>query len=119
MNILNRLFGYETSDSGHRKTSKNVAKDRLKLALTYDRGDLAHGTIEQLRDEILQVITKYLTVSNEEIDIHFDRSADYDKLVASIPLRVTSRARSAKGTATTSSSPTETPRPASTPLSDN
>lgn len=82
-----------TASSSSRRTSKNVAKERLKLALTYDRGELAPTTIDQLRDEILQVIAKHLNVNNDDIDIQLDRSPEYDKLVASIPLRATNRPR--------------------------
>jgi cell division topological specificity factor MinE len=65
-----------------------MAKDRLKLALTYDRGGLPRGAIEQLRDELIDVIAKHLSISREEIQINFERSEDYDKLIASIPLTV-------------------------------
>jgi cell division topological specificity factor MinE len=65
-----------------------VAKDRLKLALTYDRGGLPRGAIEQLRDELIDVIAKHLNISTQEIQINFERSDNYDKLIASIPLTV-------------------------------
>jgi cell division topological specificity factor len=73
--------------------SKHVAKERLKLALTYDRGDLTRGTIEQLRHEIIRLIAKHLTIKEEEIQISFDRSTEYDKLIATIPLRTAPRPR--------------------------
>ena len=74
-------------------TSKHVAKERLKLALIYDRGDLTRGTIEQLRHEIVRLIAKHLTINEEEIQISFDRSTEHDKLIATIPLRTTPRPR--------------------------
>ena len=81
------------SPAGHAQQSKTAAKERLKLALTYDRGGLAQGTIEQLRDEIIRVIAKHLTINEDEIEINFDRTTEEDKLIASIPLRMPSRAR--------------------------
>ena len=42
--------------------------------MTYDRGGLAQGTIEQLRDEIIQVIAKHLAINEDEIEINFDRT---------------------------------------------
>jgi cell division topological specificity factor MinE len=81
------------SPGGYGQQSKNAAKERLKLALTYDRGGLAQGTIEQLRDEIIQVIAKHLTINEDEIDINFDRTTEEDRLIASIPLRMAPRAR--------------------------
>ena len=61
--------------------------------MTYDRGGLAQGTIEQLRDEIIQVIARHLAIHEDEIEINFDRTTEDDKLIASIPLRMAPRAR--------------------------
>lgn len=85
-------FGASTTDSTQ-VNSKEVAKERLKLALTYDRSDLPRGTIEQLRDEIIQLIAKHLTIDAEEIQIQFDHTTDHGKLIASIPLRKAPRLR--------------------------
>ena len=90
MKFLNKLFGHDPGGK-----SKQVAKERLKLALTYDRSGLSQSTIEQLRDEILLVIAKHLKVRNDQIDIRLDHTAEQDKLVASIPLRAASRSRAA------------------------
>ncbi len=90
------------SPAGYGQQSKSAAKERLKLALTYDRGGLAQGTIEHLRDEIIQVIAKHLAINEDEIEINFDRTTEEDKLIASIPLRMTPRTRTKGGSATSS-----------------
>ena len=92
MGLLDKLVKH-LSPGGYGQQSKNAAKERLKLALTYDRGGLAQGTIEQLRDEIIQVIAKHLTINEDEIDINFDRTTEEDRLIASIPLRMAPRSR--------------------------
>lgn len=89
------------SPGGYAQPSKQAAKERLKLALTYDRGGLAQGTIEQLRDGIIQVIAKHLAINEDEIEINFDRTSEQDKLIASIPLRMPPRPRTKGGPATT------------------
>jgi cell division topological specificity factor MinE len=90
--LLDKLVKH-LSPGGPGQQSKQAAKERLKLALTYDRGGLAQGTIEQLRDELIQVISKRLIVDEEEIEINFDRTTEEDRLIASIPLRMAPRAR--------------------------
>jgi cell division topological specificity factor len=90
---MNPLHWFRTPSLHTQDTSSHVAKERLKLALTYDRGDLARGTIEQLRDEIIQLIAKHLAISAEDIQISFDRTTEYDKLVATIPLHPLQRQR--------------------------
>ena len=92
MGLLDKLVK-RLSPGGYGQQSKNAAKERLKLALTYDRGGLAQGTIEQLRDEIIQVIAKHLAIHEDEIEINFDRTTEEDKLIASIPLRMVPRTR--------------------------
>ena len=92
MGLLDKLVKH-LSPGGYGQHSKHAAKERLKLALTYDRGGLAQGTIEQLRDEIIQVIAKRLTINEDEIEISFDRTTEEDKLIASIPLRMAPRSR--------------------------
>ena len=92
MGLLDKLVKH-LSPGGYGQHSKTAAKERLKLALTYDRGGLAQGTIEQLRDEIIQVIAKHLTINEDEIDINFDRTTEEDRLIASIPLRMAPRSR--------------------------
>ena len=101
MGFLDKLVKH-LSPGGYGQQSKTAAKERLKLALTYDRGDLAQGTIELLRDEIIQVIARHLTVNEDEIDINFDRTIEEDRLIASIPLRTVPRARAKRGQMTRS-----------------
>ncbi|GIX45838.1 MAG: hypothetical protein KatS3mg131_0049 [Candidatus Tectimicrobiota bacterium] len=81
MSFLRKLFGWRPPQA----QSKQVAKERLKLALTYDRRGLASGNLEQLRREISRIIAKHFAVSEQDIQISFDRTAEYDKLIASIP----------------------------------
>ena len=100
MSFLNKLRWFREPRPGAQELSKDVAKERLKLALTYDRGGLARGTIEQLRDEIIHLIAKHLAINAEDIQISFDRTAEYDKLVATIPLRLLPRARPQVASAT-------------------
>ena len=96
MGLLDRLVKH-LSPGGYGQQSKHAAKERLKLALTYDRGGLAQGTIEQLRDEIIQVIAKHLTINEDEIEINFDRTTEEDRLIAVIPLRMAPRPRVKRG----------------------
>lgn len=98
MKFLEKLVKHLAPGSGAQQ-SKYAAKERLKLALTYDRGGMAQGTIEQLRDEIIQVIAKHLAISEEDIEIDFDRTSEQDKLIASIPLRLNPRPQAQGGVA--------------------
>lgn len=75
-----------------KESSKNVAKERLKLVLVHDRSDLSPQLLEEMKADIISVITKYVTINEDEMDIKMtrtnnqDRSAQSSELVANIPI---------------------------------
>lgn len=73
-------------------TPKQVAKDRLKLILIHDRGEIAPQIIEKIREEILQVISKYIDIQMDDVEISVNRSDDDEgenssALIANIPIK--------------------------------
>ena len=74
--------------------SAPTAKERLKVALTYDRNGLEQGTIDNLREEIVHLMAAHLDVQTDDIQVQIDETAGPNKLVASIALRPPRRARS-------------------------
>lgn len=89
--LISKLFGFDMSEADAPQTSKQTARERLEVALTYDRAASIGYNLEQLRDEIIQVVTKHLEINQEDISIQLDRTMDQDKLIASIPLRINTR----------------------------
>ncbi|NLZ48522.1 MAG: cell division topological specificity factor MinE [Clostridiales bacterium] len=76
---------------GGNKSSKDVAKDRLRLILINDRSSLSPEVLESIRREILEVISKYVEIDNSEVEIALTRTDDEEgnlpALVANIPIR--------------------------------
>ena len=73
-------------------TPKDVAKDRLKLILIHDRGDIDPETIDKIRMEILLVLSKYIEIEADDVEIALNRAgSDEDgngpALVANIPIK--------------------------------
>lgn len=75
----------------NKPTPKEVAKDRLKLILIHDRGDLPQETLEKIRVEILAVISKYIEIDTDDVEIAVSKSESIDgnspALVANIPIK--------------------------------
>lgn len=75
----------------NRPTPKDVAKDRLKLILIHDRGDIPHETLEKIRMEILEVISKYIEIDSDDVEIAVSKAETLDgnspSLVANIPIK--------------------------------
>ena len=89
--LISKILGFDLPEDDTRHTSKQTARERLKLALTYDRASIGYNALEQLRDEIIEVIARHLDLDQEDITIQLDRTIDQDKLIASIPLRINTR----------------------------
>jgi cell division topological specificity factor len=84
---LNRLLGRETK-------SANLAKERLKLVLIHDRTDLTPTALAALKDEIIAVISKYIEIVPEAVNIELNQDGREQRLVADIPVRAGKKRRS-------------------------
>lgn len=86
MDIL-KLFSSNSSKS----SPKDVAKDRLKLILINDRGNLSPKLLEAIKGEILAVIAKYAEFDSGDVEIALTKTDETEgnapALVANIPIR--------------------------------
>jgi cell division topological specificity factor len=73
--------------TGKKNKSANQAKERLKLVLIHDRTDLTPGALEQLKDELLAVISRYVEIDPAAVNISMTQDGREQRLVADIPLR--------------------------------
>ncbi|EKQ55100.1 MULTISPECIES: cell division topological specificity factor MinE [unclassified Clostridium] len=76
----------------NKPTPKEVAKDRLKLILIHDRGEIAPEIIDKIREEILEVISKYIDIQVDDVEISVNKSGDEEgentsALIANIPIK--------------------------------
>lgn len=78
--FLSKLFG---KDEG----SKKAAKDRLRLVLVHDRASLSPSLIESLKGDLIKVISKYMEIDEEGLEVAFDQEQDTMALIANIPVR--------------------------------
>ena len=81
--LLSRFFGRETEVS----TSKNTAKERLRLVLVHDRLDISEGVMEQLREDLIATIGRYMDIDRDALDVSLSREDDGVALVANIPVK--------------------------------
>lgn len=76
----------------NKQKPKDVAKDRLKLILIHDRGDMSAETLEKMREEILEVVSKYIQIHADDVEISVTRSDAVEgdvasSIVANIPIK--------------------------------
>ncbi len=71
--------------------SADVAAQRLQLVLKYDRAKLPPGLIDTLKDELLAVISRYVDVVEDGIEVSLTGEARGTGapmvLVANVPIR--------------------------------
>ena len=71
------------------ETSKHDAKNRLKLVLIQDRAMLPSGVLENMKDDILKVLSKYVEIEKSKLNIDicpYDEDPRKIALVANIPI---------------------------------
>ena len=72
--------------------NKDVAKERLHLVLMQDRANVSADFLEMMKQEIIDVIKKYIDVDEREIDVHLTNKTNEDgtaaapALYANIPI---------------------------------
>lgn len=76
-----------------RKSATN-AKERLKLVLIHDRTDLTASALETMKDEIIDVISRYVEINPQAVRIQMEQSGREQRLIADIPLKSADRKRS-------------------------
>ncbi len=79
--------------SGSKKKSAQSAKERLQLVLTHDRTDMTPAALELLKDELLEVISRHIEIDPDAVNIDIAREGRAQRLIADIPLKVTTRRR--------------------------
>ena len=80
---LNRMFANSEKISDN---SKNDACSRLKLVLMHDRCNISPETLKLMRDEMVEVISKYVEIDREALDLCLESESNTIALVASIPI---------------------------------
>lgn len=80
MSLFSRLMGRNEPKSRH------VARNRLKVILVHDRVDLSPGKMEQLKNDLAEVISKYVEIDQDGIELTLTDSNRQSHLTAQFPV---------------------------------
>ena len=87
--FFKRLVKSEQQETAH---SKDMAKERLHLVLMQDRANVSTDFLELMKQEIIEVIKKYIEVDDKAIDVRLTNKVEDDGtngspfLYANIPI---------------------------------
>lgn len=74
--------------------SADEAKERLKLVLIHDRTDISPDVMDKLKDDLLKVISKHVSIDPGLVKITMMHEGREQRLVANIPLKHFDKRRS-------------------------
>ncbi len=79
--LLEKLLNWHTPKSG------DEAKRRLKLVIAHDRVGLNAERLDRMREEILEVVARYVEVDPEDMELELSSDDRMTALVANLPIR--------------------------------
>ncbi|MEB3265415.1 MAG: cell division topological specificity factor MinE [Cyanobacteriota bacterium] len=80
MDFINRLLGRQAPSAA------STARQRLQLVLAHDRSDLNPELLEQMRREILAVVSRYVEIDIDAGDVSLETEDRITALVANLPI---------------------------------
>jgi cell division topological specificity factor len=90
LEFLKRLFGQSSSSA--------TAKERLRLVLMTDHLELAPEMIEAMKRDLVDVISRFVEVDRDRIDVSFERQDRTLAMLANIPIVSVNRPKHENGT---------------------
>jgi len=79
--LLERFF-FRKSD-----TSRSKVKQRLKFILAHDRAALTPKMLDDLRREIMAVVSKYVELDDDGLEVTLESDQRMTALIANLPIR--------------------------------
>jgi len=82
LEFLLRFFGRDSTSS-----SKNIARERLRLVLVHDRINVSPQLLESLKEDLIRVISHYMEIDESSLEVSLNSVDDNSvALVANIPV---------------------------------
>ncbi len=67
--------------------TRNNAKERLRLVLIHDRANVSPYLMNRLKEDLISVITRYMLVDEEGMEVQLNQDDREVALIASIPVK--------------------------------
>lgn len=84
--IYNKVLNFFQNTKEEQENSKATACNRLKLVLMQDRVHLDPFIMQKMREEMINILNKYLEIDNEALDLNLAGEGDSVALMFNIPV---------------------------------
>jgi len=84
--IYNKVLSFFSTAKEEDGASKEQAYNRLKLVLMHDRAGLSESTLQMMRGELIDVISKYMEIDTEALDLKLESEGESIALMLGIPV---------------------------------
>ena len=83
--IYNKILGL-FGQTAVKDESKNTAVNRLRLVLMQDRTNLTPEIMNRMRSELIEVLSKYVELDKDALDLNIGQEGEQMALMLSIPV---------------------------------
>lgn len=84
--ICNRVLSLFKQTEKEEENAKDVACNRLRVVLMQDRTNLTPELLQRMRKELVELLSKYVEMDKDALELNFDQEGDQMALMLSIPV---------------------------------
>ena len=85
--LYNRVLGFfRQTDIEQKESTKETACNRLRVVLMQDRTNLTPELMERMRREMVELLSKYVEMDKEALELNLEQDGEQVALMLSIPV---------------------------------
>lgn len=86
-NLYNKVLGFfRQTEQEETEASKDTACNRLRVVLMQDRTNLTPELMERMRKEMVELLSKYVEMDKEALELNLEQDGNQVALMLSIPV---------------------------------
>ena len=84
--LCNRVLNLFRQTETKEENAKSVACNRLRVVLMQDRTNLTPELLQRMRRELVELLSKYVEMDKDALELNFDQEGDQMALMLSMPV---------------------------------
>ena len=84
--LCNKVLSLFKQTETEKENAKDVACNRLRVVLMQDRTNLTPELLQRMRRELVELLSKYVEMDKDALELNFDQEGDQMALMLSIPV---------------------------------